>query len=107
MAPFKKQSGKTKVVLFRFARPKFLHQTFVEYARVSIQYCAWARVLATHLRQKGWTAFRIYRVIAFKWIRIMWRCWKDGIEYNEANYVAGLQRAGVKLYESLYTASVE
>ena len=33
VAPVQKQSGKSKVVQFRWARPTFLHQTFVEYAR--------------------------------------------------------------------------
>jgi len=34
----------------------------------------------------------------------MWRCWKDNVEYDEAKYLAGLQKRGVQLYASLYAA---
>ena len=102
VAPVQKQSGKTKVVLFRWARPIFLHQTFVEYARLSVQKSAWANLLAEQLKEKGWSAFRIYRFLAFKWIRIMWRCWKDGTTYDEIRYLKALQKRGVARYQSLY-----
>jgi len=102
VAPVQKASGQSKVVLFRYARPKFLHQTFVEYARLSVPYSAWASLLFEQLRQKGWKRFRIYRYIAFKWIRVLWRCWKDGVEYDEAKYLRGLQQRGVTFYQSLY-----
>ena len=107
VAPVQKQSGKSKIVLFRWARPLFLHQTFVEYARLSVKKSAWACLLAEQLREKGWNAFRIYRFLAFKWIRIMWRCWKDGTEYDEIRYLAALQKRGVGRYQSLYVSETK
>ena len=104
VAPIQIQSGKSKVVHCRWARPKFLHQTFVEYARTSVLFCPWAREFFKSRTEKGWGKFRIYRALAFKWIRIMWRCWKDNVEYDEAKYLAGLQKRGVQLYASLYAA---
>jgi transposase len=103
VAPVQQQSGKTKAVLWRWARPKFLHQTFVEYAKTSVLFSAWAREFFTSRVEKGWRKFRIYRALAFKWIRILWRCWKTNVEYTEAKYLASLQRHGVKLYASLYS----
>ena len=103
VAPVQIQSGKTRVVNWRWARPKFLHQTFVEYARTSVYFCPWARTFFESRVAKGWAKFRIYRALAFKWIRILWRCWKDNIQYDEAKYLAGLQKHGVKLYADLYT----
>ena len=32
------------------------------------------------------------RSLAYKWIRIAFRCWKDRIPYDEARYQAALQR---------------
>ena len=104
VAPVQIQSGKTKVVNWRWARPKFLHQTFVEYARTSVLFCPWAREFFKSRAEKGWSKFRIYRALAFKWIRILWRCWKDNVQYDEAKYLAGLQKRDVKLYASLYAA---
>lgn len=102
VAPVQIQSGKSKVVNCRWARPRFLHQTFVEYARISVRFCSWAREFYQSRTEKGWGQFRIYRALAFKWIRILWRCWKDNVRYDEAKYLAGLQKRGVQLYASLY-----
>jgi transposase len=102
VAPVQIQSGKTKVVNWRWARPKFLHQTFVEYARTSVLLCPWARQFFISRKEKGWSNFRIYRALAFKWIRILWRCWKDNVAYDDAKYVAGLQKRGINLYANLY-----
>ena len=101
VGPIKQQSGKTKVVQFRWARPKFLHQTFVEYARTSVLFSGWARAFFKEHLDKGWGKFRIYRALAFKWIRILWRCWKDNVEYSEAKYLESLQKRGVKTYAAL------
>jgi transposase len=108
VAPVQMQSGKSKVVNLRWARPVFLHQTFVEYARTSVLFCPWAREFFKAHTEKGWGKFRIYRALAFKWIRILWRCWKENVQYDEAKYLAGLQKRGVKLYAHLYApANIE
>jgi transposase len=104
VGPVQIQSGKTKVINWRWARPKFLHQTFVEYARTSVLFCPWAKEFFKSRTEKGWGKFRIYRALAFKWIRILWRCWNDNVRYDEAKYLAGLQKRGIKLYASLYAS---
>ena len=50
IAPIKEASGKTKWVHFRFACPKFLRQTFHEFAGHSIRQCEWARAYYQHKR---------------------------------------------------------
>ena len=104
VAPVNRQSGKSKVVQFRWARPVFLHQTFVEYARSSVKYSDWARAFFQERLDKGWSKFRIYRALAFKWIRILWRCWKNNEEYDEAKYLQSLQKRGIKTYADLVSA---
>ena len=34
------------------------------------------------------------RSLAFKWLRIIYRCWKDGKPYDEAIYMQSLRRRG-------------
>lgn len=104
IAPVKKESGQQRVVQFRRARPRFLHQTMIEFAKHSIPYCDWARLLYEHHLSKGKSKFAAIRAVAFKWIRILWRCWKENTAYNEATYLESLRRSGVKLYESLYSS---
>jgi hypothetical protein len=44
IAPVTKSSGKTRVVYFRRACPKFDRQTFHEFARLSVAKCQWAQL---------------------------------------------------------------
>src|SRR5450755_3193811 len=37
------------------------------------------------------------RALAFKWIRIAFRCWKDRVPYDDAHYVQNLRRRGSPL----------
>ena len=41
------------------------------------------------------------RSLAFKWIRIIYRCWKDHTLYDEARYQKALQRHGSPLATAL------
>lgn len=102
VAPVQKQSGKQCLVQFRWARPKFLHQTVVEFAKCSLPNCGWAKLLYEDQLAKGKSRFSALRVVAFKWVRILWRCWKDRMPYDESKYLEGLRRRGIKLYEPLY-----
>jgi hypothetical protein len=49
----KEASGKTERVHFRLACPKFLRQTFHEFATHSIRQSEWARAYYEHLRDDG------------------------------------------------------
>jgi transposase len=104
VAPVRKQSGNQEVVHFRYARPIFLHQSLVEFAKCSIGQCAWARLLYEHELKQGKSKWMAIRKLAFKWIRILWRCWIAGQPYDETRYLRSLQRDGVQLYRSLYEA---
>ena len=94
IAPVTKSSGKSKVIQKRLACPKFLRQTFHEYAGQSIKKAGWARVYYKNLRQRGVKHHAAVRALAYKWIRIMYRCWQDQEPYDEAKYVASLKRRG-------------
>jgi transposase len=94
IAPVTKSSGKTKVVYFRVACPKFDRQTFHEFARLSITTCQWARNYVDYYTGKGKKFQTIIRALAYKWIRILWKCWKERTPYNEDKYMTALKKRG-------------
>jgi hypothetical protein len=88
-------SGNSQWVHVRFACPKFLRQTFHEFAGSSIQQSDWARAYYEHQRQeKNQSHHAAVRSLAFKWVRIIYRCWKDGKPYDEEIYMQSLRRRG-------------
>jgi transposase len=94
IAPVIKASGNSRLVQRRFARPLFLHQSFIEYADQSLRHCAWAKEFYRSQRDKGKGHYCAVRALAFKWIRIIFRCWKERVAYDEEKYLQALQRTG-------------
>jgi len=92
IAPVMERSGKKKWVHCRVACPKFLRQSFHEWAGHSIANSVWARSYYQQLRSRGKGHHAAVRALAFKWIRILFRCWKDGVAYDESKYLAALAR---------------
>jgi len=97
IAPVMERSGKKKWVHCRIACPKFLRQSFHEWAGHSIAHSVWARSYYQQLRRQGKEHHAAVRALAFKWIRIVFRCWKDGVAYDESKYLATLARRGSPL----------
>jgi transposase len=90
IAPVTRQSGKSKSVTRRWAASKFLRQTFHEFAAHSIKHSPWAKAYYDMMRARGNKYQAAVRALAFKWIRIIFRCWKDSIHYDESVYTASL-----------------
>ena len=87
IAPVIQRSGRSVWIHFRWACPKFIRQTFHEYAGLSIQTCDWARAFYDKQREKGKGHHAAVRSLAFKWIPIMYRCWRDSVEYSEQHHL--------------------
>lgn len=92
IAPVLERSGRNRWTHFRWACPKFLRQTFHEWAGHSIGSSAWAREYYQRQRGKGKDHHAAVRALAFKWIRIVYRCWKDRVPYDENRYQQALRR---------------
>lgn len=90
IAPVISRSGKSQSIHFRQACPKFLRQTFHEQAERSIQFSPWARRFYDRQRAKGKEHHAAVRSLAFKWIRILYRCWVDRVPYSEQRHAAAL-----------------
>jgi transposase len=94
IAPVTKKSGKSKVVYFRVACPKFDRQTFHEFARLSLAKCQWARNYVDYYTGKGKKYHTIIRALAFKWIRVLHKCWQTRTPYNDSLYLETLTKRG-------------
>jgi transposase len=90
IAPVVASSGKQRWVHWRWSCPKFLRQTFHEWALHSIAYSPWAREYYEQQRAKGKRRNTAIRSLAFKWIRILFRCWKERKPYDETAYQTAL-----------------
>jgi hypothetical protein len=95
IAPVTIASGKNRQVHCRWACPKFLRQTFHEFAEHSIGQSQWAQAYHQHLCNDEHKDHQVaVRALAYKWIRIIYRCWKDRKPYNEEIYLESLRRRG-------------
>ena len=97
IAPVQQASGQSCTILFRRACPKFLRQTFHEYAGLSIQHCAWARAFHDQQKDHKKSHHAAVRALAFKWIRIMFRCWQSRQPYQESLFSAARQGRAIPL----------
>jgi len=92
IAPVMERSGKQCWIHRRWACPKFLRQTFHEWARTSRIKCQWAREFYQSQRARGKGHHAALRSLAYKWIRILFRCWRDRVPYDDVRYSAVLAR---------------
>jgi transposase len=92
IAPVTERSGKREWVHWRWSASTFLRQTFHEFAHQSVRSSAWARAYYEIQRDRGKSHPAAVRALAFKWIRVLWRCWIDRTPYSEDRYIAALRR---------------
>jgi transposase len=97
IAPVHIRSGKIDLVSMRRACQHFTRQTFHEFAGQSIPQCEWANAYHRSHCHKPEQHHAVLRALSFKWIRIMYRCWKDRKPYNEQLYMASVRRRSALL----------
>lgn len=100
IAPVIEQSGSRSWVHSRWRCPKFVRQTFHEFAEWSIPHCSWAATFYRLQRKRGKGHHAAIRALAFRWIRIIVRCWKDRQPYDDERYTKRLTAAGSPLAAS-------
>ncbi len=105
IAPVTVRSGKSCRIHRRWACPKFVLQSFQEFAGHSIPGSFWARAYYQQQRERGLGHHAAVRALAFKWIRIIYRCWLDRTPYDEHRYIEGLRRRGSPLVARLKPAA--
>ena len=92
VAPVQKKSGQQLWIHWRWLAPVFLRQTFVEWSGQTVLWSPWAHAYYFYQKRHGKSRNAILRALAFKWIRILWRCWQNNEPYDEKRYIESLKR---------------
>ncbi len=104
-APVTIQSGNSRLVQRRYRRSKFVHQTVVEWAGHSLRSSLWARAFYDLQRARGKSHWVALRALAFKWLRILFRCWQTHTPYDEKTYIDSLIRRGSPIASAIGSAA--
>lgn len=91
IAPVTERSGNKSWVHWRSSCSTFLRQTFVEWAGQTISRSFWAKAFYDSCRARGMRHQAALRALAFKWLRILHRCWVDRVPYDESRYLMALR----------------
>ncbi len=103
IAPVTERSVKKSWVHWRWQCSTFQRQTFVEWAGQTVNKSYWAGAYYRQQRAKGCAHQAALRSLAFKWIRILYRCWETRTPYDEALYLKALERRGSPLLKQAGT----
>lgn len=101
VAPVTERSGRKHWVHWRWQCPTFMRQTFIEWAAQTVNKSFWAGAYYRQQKAKGCSHQAAVRALAFKWIRILYRCWQTRKPYDELTYLKALRRRGSPLLEHL------
>jgi transposase len=86
--PVTKESGKHRAVHFRWACNKRFRKAITTFADNSRHASPWAAKIYNDARASGKDHPHAVRVLARAWIRVIWRCWLDGVPYDPAGHGA-------------------
>jgi transposase len=99
VAPVTERSGNKSWVHWRFSCSTFLRQTFTEWAGQTIPRSFWAKAFYQSCRARGMRHQAALRALAFKWIRVLYRCWIERTPYDETRYLMALQKRHAPLLQ--------
>lgn len=84
MSPVALESGKLRVATFRRACDKRLRSAVATLADSTRHWHPWAREVYRRARDRGQDHPHAIRTLGRAWIRVLWRCWQDGVPYDPA-----------------------
>jgi transposase len=91
--PVTRESGKHRAVHFRWACNKRFRVAITTFADNSRHASPWAAKIYHNARASGKNHPHAIRILARAWIRVIWRCWHDGIPYDPARHGAASRLA--------------
>ncbi len=86
--PVTSQSGKHRAVHFRWACNKRFRAAVTTFADNSRHASPWAARICNDARAAGKDHPHAVRILARAWIRVIYRCWLDGVPYDPARHGA-------------------
>lgn len=84
MSPVAVESGKRRAATFRRACDKRLRSAVATLADSTRHWHPWAKEVYRRARDRGQDHPHAIRTLGRAWLRVLWRCWQDGVPYNPA-----------------------
>ena len=94
--PVTKSSGKSRVVLFRYACNKLLRYASYWFSFNSLNRCEWANKYYRDQRAKGHSHPQALRALGAKWLKIIFVMWRDHKPYDENYHLANIARQTIR-----------
>lgn len=85
-SPVAVESGKRRVAAFRRACDKRLRDAVATLADSTRHWHPWARDVYRRARDRGQDHPHAIRTLGRAWLRVLWRCWQDGVPYDPAKH---------------------
>lgn len=98
LSPVTERSGQKCWVHWRWQCSKFVRQSFIEWSAKSVSQSYWAGLYYEQQRAKGKSHQSAVRALAFKWVRIVYKCWKTRTPYDESKYLRVLKERNSPLF---------
>jgi transposase len=90
VTPVTKESGKSKVVAFRWACNHRLRAALTCLANNSRHASAWAADVYAKARARGCHHSHAIRILARAWLRVIWRAWQDRQPYDAQRHAGAM-----------------
>ena len=68
---------------------------------MSCRYSQWADAFYDEQRARGKSHHGAVRALAFKWLRVLYRCWQARRPYDEVAYLKALRKRGSPLLQRI------
>ena len=94
--PVTKASGKSHFVQFRRACRRSFRDTMHQFSFCSMEKSGWAKAFYNTQRDHGRNHATALRALGDKWLKIIYRTWKDRTRYDEKIYLAQRMRHQLK-----------
>jgi transposase len=94
--PVTKSSGKSRVVVFRYACNKLMRYASYWLSFNSLNRCEWANKYYRDQRAKGHRHPQALRALAGKWLKIIFIMWRDKKPYDENYHLANIARQAIR-----------
>lgn len=85
-APSTRQSGRSRIVTFRWGADKQLRDAVCDFAGDSPNANAWAADLYQRSRDRGHDHPHAVRILARAWLNVIWKCWTTRTPYDQAKH---------------------
>jgi hypothetical protein len=96
MSPVAVESGKRRVATFRRACDKRLRGAVASLADSTRHWHPWAGEVYARARARGQDHPHAIRTLGRAWVRVLWRCWRDGVPYDPARHGALVRLAATR-----------